>query len=278
MLSKWLVSLSLAAPPAFVDGDSIEALVREIEGCAIAASIVPDVTTAGNDRSDIDAVFVNFHYSDHMDEQTLRTFNARIPVFATAEAAATIRGWKHFDTVRTTHDLDPADPDWRKLHPGFPLPDWLNVFRLVGHHELNFATAIVFSPSENQHEVILYSPHGIRSEQPSVQAFLRTTPSVSTLAMLHALKDGFAWGIRTTLGVSGGLALERLVKPKYWVKSHDSPLKYQGLVMLGVQDIFRSLDWGLEEEKKEKKSKGENGDLRRPNFVEVENGACFVLE
>lgn len=126
--------------------------------------------------------------------------------------------------------------------------------------------------------MVLYSPHGIRIEQPSGQVFLQqATPPISTLAMLHALKDNFAWGFRTTLGVSGGLALERLARPKYWVKSHDSRLNYNGAIMIGVRDIFRSLDWGLEEEKKEKELKGEEADSRRPNFVEVGNGDCFVL-
>lgn len=110
LLSEWLVSLSLSAPPAFVDGDGVEALVCEIEGAVIAAGIVPDTTTACSSSPSVDAIFVNFHYGDHMDERTLRTFHATTAVFAAAEAAPAIRGWQHFDTVTATQDLDAADP------------------------------------------------------------------------------------------------------------------------------------------------------------------------
>jgi hypothetical protein len=222
-----------------------------------------------------------------LDERTLRTFHADIPVFATAEAAAIIRPWNYFRHVVQTRDLDPANPTWRDLRPDgdAQLPDWLAVFRLVGHRELNFATAIVYSSAadtdssngEQKHEVLLYSPHGIRIDQPSLQAFAqKSEPPVRVLALLHALKDSFAFGTRTTLGVGGGLALERQVQPKYWVKSHDAGLIYSGIVawLAWVNDITRSLDDGLEEEA------GKSGvvDRKKPTLVEVENGGFFVLE
>lgn len=121
-LSKWLISLSLTAPAAFVNGDSIDGLVHEIEAAAKLAGIDLGTTTAVGGESDIDAIFINFHYADHLHEQSLRTFNTRIPVLATTEAAAIIREWKHFDTVVTTKDFDPADTDWSKLHPARRFP------------------------------------------------------------------------------------------------------------------------------------------------------------
>ena len=47
--------------------------------------------------------------------------------------------------------------------------------------------------------------------------------------------------------------------------------------VLGVKDVFRSLEEGLEEESKTR-PQGENEGPKRPNFVEIENGGCFVLE
>lgn len=137
----------------------------------------------------------------------------------------------------------------------------------------------MFSRDDSTHEALLYAPR-LRAAQPSAQAFLwRASPPVAALAMLRVLKENYALGAKFTLGVSGGLALERLAKPKYWVKSHDARLKYQGAVfwLLGVKDIFQSLDSGLEEESKTR-PKGESRDLKRPNFVEIENCGCFLLE
>jgi hypothetical protein len=278
LLSKWIATLDLVARPAIADGDAIDALIHEIEDAVIAAGIVPVMKVADSNKSGVDAIFVNLHLADHLSKETLSTFRTSVPVFATPEAASIINGWQHFDTVKEIKDLDPSDTGWRKLHPGAPLPEWLNVFRLAGHHFLNFATAIVFSSSADQHEALLYSPHGILCDQASIRTFPgNATPPVSTLAMLHALKDSFFFGFRQTLGVSAGVNLERLVKPKYWVKSHDAPIRYGG-VLWGVSDIDRSLNWGLAEEKKNCMATGKTGDPRRPNLIEIENGECFVLE
>jgi hypothetical protein len=279
VLSKWIASLDLTAEPAVADGAAVEAIIHEIEDAAITVGIVSKMDSASSNKFGVDAIFVNLHVPDHLSKETLTTFGVSVPVFATPEATPIIQSWKHFETIVETKDLDPTDTDWRKLHPGAPLPQWLSVFRLVGHHMLNFATAIVFSSSDDQHEVLLYSPHGILCDQASIRAFPEhATPPVSVLAMLHALKDSFAYGTRTTLGVSGGLALERLVKPSYWVKTHDAPIDYRGPVMWGVKDIYRSLDWGLEEEEKNRKTNNLTGGPKRPNLIEVGNGECFVLE
>nr|GAT47576.1 predicted protein [Mycena chlorophos] len=376
----WLVNLALTATPTVADGKAVDGVVQEIE------------RAAGNPEADaatLDLLALFFHYTDHMHEPTLRTFDAKIPVLATSEAAATVSGWKHFENLTTSRDFDPlAGQPWTAYHPGAPLPDWLNVVRLKGHHELNFATAIIYSPSPTTNEVIFYSPHGIRTDQASLQTFLAspdlstlailhglkdnwafgyqttlgvvgggwkhfenltrsrdfdplagqpltayhpgaplpdwlsvirlkghhelnfataiiyspspttnevifysphgirtdqaslqtflTSPDLSTLAILHGLKDNWAFGYQTTLGVVGGLALQRLARPRYWVKSHDAPLIYTGLVMfLGrVKDYWKTIDEGLEKEKAEKGAES-LGD--RPNFVEVEMNQSFVL-
>jgi hypothetical protein len=281
ILSKWIASLEIIGQPAFADGDAVEALIQEIEDAAITvlAGNRAETKVKDNNKSNVDAIFVNVNVADHLSKETLSTFKVNVPVFAPTDVALIIKSWNHFDTIKEIKDLDPKDTDWRKLHPGSPLPSWLSVLRLVGHHFLNFASAIVFTSGDDKYEALLYSPHGIRCDQASIQAFPgNATPPVSTLAMLHALKDSFAFGIRTTLGVSGGLALERLVKPKYWIKTHDSPTDYNGILRWGVNDIYRSLAWGLNEEKKDGTATNQTGDSKRPNFIEIENGGCFVLE
>jgi hypothetical protein len=283
LFRAWVLKLGRQADAAIADGPAVENLIREIEHAAAAACNATSAPANGDvappaQETAVDAIFQNFHYSDHLDERTLRTFGPGIPVFATPEAAAIIRPWNHFRHVAQTRDLDPACPGtWRDLRPegGALLPTWLSVFRLTGHHELNFATAIVWSGPDAS-EALLYSPHGIRVDQPALQAFARKLdPPVRVLAMLHALKDSFALGSRTTLGVAGGLALERQVRPKYWVKSHDAGLLYSGLIawLAWINDITRSIEDGLAEEA------GKSGvDAGMPKVVEVDNGDCFVLE
>jgi hypothetical protein len=99
---------------------------------------------------------------------------------------------------------------------------------------------------------------------------------------MHALHDNFAMGFRLTLGVTGGLALERETKPKYWIQSHDGLLVYGGMFMRWfVRDDLRTMASGIQEllGKKGKKEKDyTEEDVREPNLVTVDNGRCFVLE
>ncbi|KAK0724040.1 hypothetical protein B0H67DRAFT_549915 [Lasiosphaeris hirsuta] len=281
--ADWIISIRAPAPAAIPSGAAVEVVIGEIEDAAASAGLIsaPPTTTG---PSAVDAIFLNFHYSDHLDEATLRTFHPKVPVFATAESAAIIRRWGYFSHVTETRDLKPG-AKWSSLHPGIGLPEWLTVFRLPGHHELNFATAIIYSsvPSEGggeKHEALLYSPHGIRTDQAPLKALLEdfAGDGGSVLAILHALKDSFAMGRATTLGVAGGLALQRVARPKYWVKSHDAPLLYGGVAawLLWINDVARTLGSGLDEEERVKGA--EDGERMEPCLVEVDNGDCFVLE
>lgn len=283
---SWILTLRTPVPAAIPSGAAVEDVVREIEAAAASAD-VPQA--AADESSPIDAIFLNFDFGDHLDEPTLRTFDPKIPVYATPEAAAIVRRWNYFEQLTETRDFDPAaGTGWRTLHPGGGLPDWLTVFRLPGHRVLNFATAIIYSGEDGQNEALLYSPHGIRADQPALRAFLQNMKSppplsppplspspfssaavppadassgsnggsnaetLHVLAILHALKDSFALGHATTLGVRGGLALARLARPRYWIRSHDAPLAYTGAMawLVWIKDVKRSLLSGLEEEAK----------------------------
>lgn len=310
MFSPWLVYIERTEPAAVPDGAGVDAAARKIEELAAAAA------SSGAGTSDpgrhpapmVDAIFITLHLLDHLHRPTLETFDGRVPVFATAQAAATIRGWGHFDTVVETRDYEGHNGDqgsaenapagdrgnhWRKFHPGGPLPGWLSVFRLPDN-EIELATALVWThggqpghrqgggAGGEQHELIINTPHGVDVESESVAAFLGDIAgagSTRCLAMLAGLKDSYTLGMRTTVGVERSLQLERRAGPRYWVRSHDSLLRYGGAVMRArmQSEVVRTLEYGLEEEAKERMREGEAEGLKRPNLVAAGNGGCLVL-
>ncbi|KAK1829749.1 hypothetical protein QBC39DRAFT_355813 [Podospora conica] len=290
---------------AITSGAGVEDVARQIETAALySTTIYPpssseDETKSG--PSPIDAILLTFNATDHMHEPTLRTFSPSIPVFCPDHVAAIVRGWGYFDTVIVTKDYDPApitesgdrDEDaWRSLRPGDDgedggLPPWLSFFRVQGSFFLNLAFAVVYSsasPSRGEsHEALLFVPHGIKVDAPAIGGFLeewgdaRKDVRKSVLGLFHALHESFTMGVAVTYGVVGGLALDRLARPRYWVKSHHALLVPGGVFpwLSWIKDVARTLTWGLEQEKKAEKGVSRS---REPNVVEVENGGCFVLE
>ncbi|KAK3372088.1 hypothetical protein B0H63DRAFT_401414 [Podospora didyma] len=289
-LHSWIFHIGLSSEPTISDGASVEAVIREIEAAAAAASgsaasAAPTTTLPTDTASPIDAIFLNFHYNDHIHEPTLRTLNPSIPVFATPQAATKIRPLNYFQSITETQDVDPvsasATPtiDWQALHPGGTLPKWLNVFRNPGHHELYFSTVIVWSPSPDVvHEALLWSPHGMRLDQPSIQAYNagKLAPPVRTLAMLHPMKVTNVLLLGSTNGVQAGIALARGAHPKYWVRTHDMLNEYAGIAMrlLRVSDVACTFEQGLADLKDRDEWKKED----HPDVVTVGSGGCFVLE
>ncbi|KAI4647668.1 hypothetical protein J4E93_004078 [Alternaria ventricosa] len=275
LLGIWLASFSLSSPPAVTNGSDVEGIVRDVEAAATDAGFLPTTTSVTQDASLVDAIFIRFQYDDHLHKPTMLTFASSIPVFATTEASAIIRGWNHFDNIITTRDLEPGifDGDWTSLHPGSPLPTWLTVFRARGHHELNFASTIIYTPSPDIHEAVLYSPHGMRTSQESLQTLLhRSTPDFNVLALLHGLKESWTFNWQTTFGVATGLELQRQTDSKYWIVTHNSPLLYRGLLWVIVTDISRTLEWALG------KAKALGSEEEKVNVVNVENGESFILK
>ncbi|KAI4676700.1 uncharacterized protein J4E84_009535 [Alternaria hordeiaustralica] len=275
LLGIWLASFSLSSPPAVNNGSDVEGIARDVEAAAADAGILPTTAPITQDASPIDAIFIRFHYNDHLHKPTLLTFASSIPVFATTGASAIIRGWNHFDNIITTSDLEPGifNGDWTSLHPGSPLPTWLTVFRARGHHELNFASAIIYTPSPDVHEAVLYSPHGMRTSQESLQTLLhRSAPEFKVLALLHGLKESWTFNWQTTFGVATGLELQRQTDAKYWIATHNSPLRYRGLLWAIVTDVSRTLEWALGKEK------ASDSEQKEVNVVDVENGGFFVLK
>ncbi|KAJ4984483.1 hypothetical protein SVAN01_10035 [Stagonosporopsis vannaccii] len=276
-ISSWIVWLSLSSPAAVRDGAGVEQIAREIESAALDAGIVASLPddTAEEGRSSVDAILLNLHYGDHLHAPTLLTFLPSIPIFTTMEGAAVVKKLGHFDTIVTYADLetDVFDGDWATLHAGAPLPAYLTIFRIKGHHELNFVSALLWSSSPDIHEAILYSPHGMHTTTPALQTFLHhSRPAFSTLALLHGLKESWTLNWQTTFGVASGLPLYRQSGAKYWINTHNDRLSYGGVVWWIVKDIFRTVEWGLGQEK------AQAGDKKKEVKVEeVGNGDCFVL-
>lgn len=331
MVSPWLVFIERTEPAAVSDADGVEALVREIEELAATAQGqgFEENSDAQPQQPLVDAIFIKVHLLDHLHPPTLGTFDKRIPVFATAEAAPIIRGWGHFENVINFRDYKRYDGDngsaenssgasgvstadrashWKSFHPGCPLPEWLNVFRLVGDWYVELATVLVWShdshpkhdeigAGNDQHEFIINTPHGVNVNTESVAAFFEdnvrnnsnimargiaqpgSVATMDCLAMLAGLKDSYSFGMRETVGVERSLQLERKAEPKYWVKSHDLPLRVSGAMMRirMTKEVIRTLEYGLEEEAKARLKENKADCLRKPNLVKVGNGNCFVL-
>jgi hypothetical protein len=285
LLNSWVLQLRNSKEPAIVDGDGVAAVARQIESAAAGAKTVgtsgDSLPTPQSESQPhyIDAIFLGFHYLDHIHKPTLLTFDPSIPVIASREAQATIKPWDHFSQILTIPSLDGQAKSWRDpdTHPGHPFPSWLTTFKLLGHQELNFVTVIIWTHEMDGvevHEAILQSPHGIRLNGGPLQAFLDSEPKTEKLALLHGLKESRIWSYMNTYGVKGGLALWRKIGgAKYWVPSHHAVLHYSGVLskMFGINDAFPTMQCALDEEAK----KGGKGDA--PNMCEVENGACLVL-
>jgi hypothetical protein len=273
--SSWVIFIALSSPAAISDGPGIEQLVRDIESAAVDAGVVTPSTVQTDEHSPVDAIFVNLHYGDHLHKPTLLTFDPSTPVFTTTEGALTINKLTHFNTVIKYADLSPDSytGDWTTLHPSPVLPPYLTIFRIKGHHELNFLSALIWTPSPGTHEAVLYSPHGLYTSTPALQSFLHhSTPAFSTLALLHGLKESWSLNWQTTFGVASGLQLYRQSGARYWVRTHDDRLRYGGLVYWLANDVFRTLEWGLGQERK-----GEGEGAKEVKVEHVGNGDCVVL-
>ncbi|WZH49813.1 uncharacterized protein QYS62_011028 [Fusarium acuminatum] len=283
VFNSWFVNIAMVNSPEISTFESLKNLVREIESAAAAHKLPADEQQGGQqDSSPLDAILLGFFLSDHLHPQTLKSFPADIPVIATPPGINVIKPWNHFKTIRTISNLSPSATSWQTpdLHPGEPLPKWLTPIFLPGRSELNFVFAIIWShtvDNEEIHEVILDSPHGVKGDEKTLNAFLNSEPKTRKLAMLHGLKESSTGGIQTCYGAKGGLALNRKVGGvEHWVVTHSSELQYTGVFMriFGTKDTPRTIEWALEEEHKKDPS------LERfepPNFVKVANGGSTVL-
>ncbi|CEJ82952.1 hypothetical protein VHEMI02990 [[Torrubiella] hemipterigena] len=272
---SWLISISLVQGPSATCAADVEALVDQLEEVtmdALGLSRKKRVDETGY-KGGIDMILLGFHFTDHVHKKTLTTFDARIPVLATQQAMDIVAPWNHFVQIDVLYDLKPDDTTWQHLSPKV-LPDWVSVVRMLGHHELNFLLAFIWTHSNEDgntvHEAVVASPHGVRTDQERVQAFFKSEPPTRKLAMLHGIVDGWTAGWQNTFGFESGVPLhEALGGCSYWVTTHSAPKWYRGLFLrMAQRERQGNMDEVMEKQGVKK------GRIHR---VEVANGDALVL-
>jgi hypothetical protein len=265
VLTSLLLEMKLGQDPGLPSRAALDAAIVEIE-LAAGNSLVPT-----NADPAVDAIFVT-GMAEHCHKESLLQFSTSTPVFAVAAAASSIASWGHFKIVVTMSSCDPSKTPWKEGHPGSPLPAWLTAFPPAVTRLNNFGLALITSASHSENELILMAPHGISANEASIKGL---ATSVKMLALVAPLKDGYAFGVQTVLGVKDGLAIGQTAGTQYYVRSGDFvSLKYRGFIGWFVSDVPRDLQWGLDELRKEL---GPGKAIEQPTMVEVENGESYVF-
>jgi hypothetical protein len=167
---------------------------------------------------------------------------------------------------------DPSKIPWKEGHPGSPLPVWLTAFPPAVTRLKNFGLALITSASYSENELILMAPHGFSANKALIKEFPTT---VKMLALVVPLKDSYAFGVQTVLGIKDGLAIGQTTGMQYYVRSGDFlSLKFKGVVGWSMNDVPRDLQWGLDELRKEFAA---GKVIEQPTMVEVENGGIYVF-
>jgi len=236
----------------------------------------------------IDAVIISHEFTDHMHKGTLLEIPPNVPVFATAKAASSIRSWNHFLSVG---DISRFTGSWTESSAS-RLPQWLSITRLAyaGQDLLYYHSAIMiaFEPysksdlEDSIAECVIYTPHGITPRD--IEKLVAADPAIKTLALLHGLQEISLPKAQLNLGAHNGLKIQRLLRTKYWISTHDEVKTGGGIISWFLNRKIITLEEAFEKEKKEKKEKGDNlegtglesmADVR---FVELGNGESMILE
>lgn len=280
----WIMSLTHAIAPAFASIQEVRELIMKIEW----ASGISDP----RDDGEPDCVCVTHSAPDHCHKDTLAQLHPSTPVISTTPGLAQIKAFKHFDnaTFSTIPDLKLESPEELWMDPSITssynptIPSWLKIGQLPSHGGypyLHWATLIVWKPPyvplatpESAPEIIIYTPHGIRSERLQDTSWATDPTKGSLLCSMHGLAP--AWSPQlVNMGVQNGYELSKLLKPKYWIPTHDEELTYTGFigwmqtkVQKTLQDVIRSNeDTTVDEE-----LKGAGTTMR-----ELGNGETFCL-
>lgn len=265
-----------ATPSACQSIAEVEEVIRTTEKAARGDT---DENVPRRAGSYIDAVVVSHEFTDHMHKETLLEINPEVPVFATAKAASSIKSWKHFSKM---FEIPRFGGDWRSSSTG-PLPDWLSISRVAypGADLLYYHSAVMvaFSSNAKEAEAVIYTPHGISPDV--VKPVADAKPEIKTLALLHGLQAIKLPRAQLNMGAHNGLKVQRLLKSKYWIGTHDEVKKGGGIVSWFLDRKMISLKDAVEREKKERGNnlKGTDLDsLSELRFEELSNGESLRLE
>ncbi|KAF2215608.1 hypothetical protein CERZMDRAFT_109534 [Cercospora zeae-maydis SCOH1-5] len=327
-VASWFSQQFHANPSAVQTIAELEELIFEIELLAYNESAhrkkTVDIEEALSRESTlIDAVTISHEFTDHCHKETLVELHKDVPVFAAVEAAKLVDGWKHFRTVIPLNDFGvDGNCDWRTFSAP-PLCDWIGISRIVSPNDaLYYHSAVMItwnhkrsngttgtagnahSRSTQKHshsildaddeeegaEAIIYTPHGVNSEDLSVVS--NAAPSITTLAFLHGLHNIrlASWGrtaLQLNLGAYNGLKAQRVLKSKYWVGTHDEVKTGKGLVGFFIKRDVKSVKDALEDERHRRQHSHPSAErseedqvllsFEDTNWLDVRNGESRVL-
>lgn len=129
-------------------------------------------------------------------------------------------------------------------------------------------------------ETVIYSPHGIYAD--NFSHIPSAIPPIKTLALLHGLHDiNISSTKQLNLGAHNGLRVQRLVKAKYWIGTHDEVKKSRGLLAPFLRRKVLTFQQALEEEKRDRGFVSDHSDLadmKDVRFATLQNGESLLLE
>lgn len=215
-------------------------------------------------------------------------------MLATSKAASAIRSWRHFEYVE---DIPRFSGNWTESSK-VPLPPFIGISRLAypGQDLLYYHSAVMVTfigagqcvyqlmkvsvlmqRYSSQAEAVIYTPHGVNPRE--VEPLTTALPPVDTLALLHGLHDiTLTSKAQLNLGAHNGLKVQRIIRSKYWVATHDEIKVGGGLVSWFLNRKSITLREALEKEGEECNDKIGLAALAEVNFVDISNGESLILE
>ena len=296
-VASWFSQQSHAIASAVGSIAEVEELILRVEKL-LASDSLSDINEELG-ASVIDAIVISHEFTDHCHMETLLEAHSDVTIFASPEAARLIRSWNHFRTIREMPVFAGRGSDWRKISMP-PLPRWVGISRLqsdgdfVYYHSAVLVSFLPFRSSSavsnntkdgtdtgDPAECVIYTPHGIHPD--AVSPVAAAFPPLRPLAFCHGLHDvRLSKAQQLNLGGHNGLAVQRILKAKYWVATHDEIKKGGGIVAWFLRRKIISLKEALDEEAERLKADPKNAELsvilEDNNFRVVANGESIVLE
>lgn len=289
-VASWFSTQYHAIPSSIQNCSVLNAALAEAE-TESDRSILTQSSTPSSAEADIsarssyiDMVAISHEFTDHCHRATLEELLPSTPIFTTTKAAQLIRSWSHFHTVIDVPSLT-ATTDWRTTSIS-PLPAWLGISRLITEgNSLYYHSALVFcfsKPDKDDHtaKAVIYTPHGVESA--TFAQLASAQPPIETLAFLHGLHDvSITLSKQLNLGAHNAFKAQKLLKPKYWVGTHDEVKRGLGL----IGPLLRRKAWTIDDAIKKAGAsskasgnvKGDSGEEKVP-YVDLGNGEILVLE
>jgi hypothetical protein len=231
-------------------------------------------------RNYLDVVVISHEFTDHCHRLTLEEIDATVPCFATMKAAELIRSWGHFEQVSGVPPFG-KHSDWRKTAAS-SLPSWIGIARLVTasdalyyHSAITIFYTNINTTHSDEAEAVIYTPHGIQPND--LIAIPTASPPVRTLALLHGLHDvSIAFTKQLNLGGHNALKCYNILRPRYWVGTHDEIKVGGGLLAPFLRRKVYTLEDALKAQETVKEAAQSSGD--RPIYAEISCGESLLLE